>query len=108
MARFPIDSRDPRRLDALPVAHEILAAERREPIDLAVFRVMEGCEDHGDRPLVHDGTSAVKQSPRAANAQAETNTLGITRGKYPSSSWIRPRTPEPSRESPARRGEPAE
>ena len=32
------------------------------------------------------GTRAVKHSPSEANAQAETNTIGMTTGKYSSSS----------------------
>jgi aspartate racemase len=46
-----------RRLDALSIAHEILEPERREPIDAAIFRVMEGREDDRDRRFVHDAVA---------------------------------------------------
>ena len=46
-----------RRLDSLAVAHEVLEPERREPIDAAIFRVMEGREDDSDRRLVHDAVA---------------------------------------------------
>jgi aspartate racemase len=46
-----------RRLDALSIAHQVLEPERREPIDAAVFRVMEGREDDSDRRRVHDAVA---------------------------------------------------
>jgi len=46
-----------RRLDSLSVAHEVLEPARREPIDAAIFRVMEGREDDSDRRLVHDAVA---------------------------------------------------
>ena len=46
-----------RRLDALSITHHILEPERREPIDAAVFRVMEGREDDSDRRRVHDAVA---------------------------------------------------
>jgi len=46
-----------RRLDSLSVAHEVLEPARRELIDAAIFRVMEGREDDSDRRLVHDAVA---------------------------------------------------
>jgi aspartate racemase len=46
-----------RRLDSLAVAHEVLEPERREPIDAAIFAVMEGREDDSDRHLVREAVA---------------------------------------------------
>jgi aspartate racemase len=46
-----------RRLDALSIAHQVLEPERREPIDAAVFRVMEGREDESDRRRVREAVA---------------------------------------------------
>lgn len=56
-----------RPLDALSIAHHVLEPERREPIDAAVFRVMEGREDESDRRRVHD---AVLLNPAQLLAKA--------------------------------------
>jgi Tfp pilus assembly protein PilX len=52
-----------------------------------------GQHDEKDRQIMWSivGTSAVKQSPSAAKAQALTKTIGVTTGSIASSSWSRPR-----------------